>query len=59
MAAHTVIVWGKEVRITVQRSSKSVWIAAGDYMGKPIQVKNATEGAAVKRWREAAEYHGN
>ena len=59
MAAHTVIVWGKEVRITVERSSKSVWIATGDYMGKPIRVKDATEGAAIKRWREAAEYRGN
>jgi hypothetical protein len=38
MAAHTVIVWGKEVRIPVERRSKSVWIATGDYMGKTIQV---------------------
>ena len=59
MAAHTVIVWGKEVRITVERRSKSVWIATGDYMGTTIQVKAATEGAAIKRWRETAEYQGN
>jgi hypothetical protein len=59
MAAHTVVVWGKEVEITVERHSKSVWIATGDYMGKPIQVQDATQGAAIKRWREAAEYQGN
>lgn len=59
MAAHTVIVWGKEIRITVERRSKSVWIAAGDYLGKPIEVRDATEGAAINRWREAAEYQGN
>ena len=47
MAAHTVIVCGKEVRITVERRSKSIWIVPGDYMGKPIQVKDVTERAIM------------
>lgn len=54
-----VVVWGKPQEVTVSMKSKTVWIAVGDYMGKRVETKGASEGAAVKRWKEAAEYSGN
>ena len=56
---HTVLVWDKPQEVTVYQKSKSVWIAVGEYMGKRIETKDSSEGAAVKRWREAAQYRGN
>ena len=55
----TVIVWGKQETVTVRKKSQSVWIAVGNYMGEALRVEAASEGAAVKRWREAATYKGN
>jgi len=55
----TVIVWGKPQVVSVDRRSKSVWVAVGDYMGEPITVQDRSESAALKRWREAATYKGN
>jgi hypothetical protein len=54
-----VIVWDKRITISVHQKSKSVWVANGAYMGKPIETKGSTQGAAIKRWRDAAEYTGN
>ena len=59
MTERTVLVWDKPHIVSVNRKSKSVWVAVGDYMGKTIRVQDRSEGAAVKRWREAAEYRGN
>jgi hypothetical protein len=56
---HTVEVWGKRHTIGVYQTSKSVWIAVGDYMGKPIEVKDRSKGAVIKRWGEAARSRGN
>jgi hypothetical protein len=50
-----VLVGDKPHAISVYRKSKSVWIAAGDYMGVMITVQDRSEGAALKRWREVAE----
>ncbi|HXC08850.1 MAG TPA: hypothetical protein VNV61_07965 [Steroidobacteraceae bacterium] len=57
--SHVVVVWGERYEVTVSKRSKTVWIATGTYMGKTIQVQGRSEGAAVIRWREAAEYRGN
>jgi hypothetical protein len=54
----TVNVWDKPYTVSVDRKSKSVWVAVGDYMGERIETKGSSEGAAVKRWREAAQYKG-
>jgi hypothetical protein len=51
-----VSVWGKPHEITLYPTSKTVWIAVGDYMGERIEVKGQTEGAAVKSWIVAARY---
>jgi hypothetical protein len=54
-----VLVHGKPHDVEVYQKSKTVWIAVGDYMGEPIRTQDSTSGAALKRWREAAEYRGN
>jgi len=54
MAERTVRVWDKPYTVSVYQQSKSVWIAVGDYMGERLQVKDQSEGSALKRWREAA-----
>jgi hypothetical protein len=59
MAEHTVIVWDKQYKVSVDRISKSVWRAVGDYEGHHIETKDRTRSTALKRWREAAKYLGN
>ena len=59
MTNHTVSVWGKDCTVTVHRKHNTVWVASGEYKGTTITVEDRTEGAAIKRWREAAEYRGN
>jgi hypothetical protein len=51
-----VSVWGKPCTVTVYRKPKSVWVAVGDYMGASITVQDSGEGAAIKRWIEAATH---
>lgn len=55
----TVYVWDKPCTVSVDRKSKSVWVAVGDYMGASFRVEDRSEGAALKRWCEAARYKGN
>jgi hypothetical protein len=54
-----VIVWDTQYEISVHQQSKSVWIASGTYLGETLQVKRPTYGAAIKGWRDAAQYSGN
>jgi putative acetyltransferase len=58
MAEHTVVVWGKLQVIALYRNSKSVWIAAGDFMGERIEVKASSASAAAKHWAKAARHQG-
>ena len=59
MSEHWVKISGHPYVVTVEKRQKTVWVARGVYMGKPIKVKGRTKGAAVKRWCEAAKYKGN
>jgi hypothetical protein len=59
MSERTVKVWDKPHRVTVYQTSKTVWIASGEYMGKTVQAKGRSEGTAIAAWREAARYRGN
>jgi hypothetical protein len=59
MSKHTVIVWSESCTIDVCRKHKTVWVASGDYKGATITVQVQTEGAAIKRWREAAQHLDN
>jgi len=55
----TVLVWNQPYEISVYQKSKTVWIAVGEYMGKHVETKGATQSAAISHWREAARYKGN
>jgi hypothetical protein len=53
------MVHDKPYEVTTHQKSKTVWIASGEYMGERHSTQDKTEGAAIKRWREWAEYKGN
>ena len=55
---HIVKVWGIDQRVVVHQKSKSVWIAAGDYMGERIEAKGSSASSALAHWHEAARYKG-
>ena len=61
MTVNTVFVevWSKRYEITVYQKSKSVWIAAGDYMGHRVEVKGSSANSAATHWKDAARYRGN
>ena len=40
--------------VTVCRKSENVYEAIGNYMCETICVTDQSDGAAIKRWREAA-----
>lgn len=58
MRDHQVEVWGQKVSVSVWQKSKSVWCASGTHHGASINVSDRSEGSALKRWREAAQYRG-
>jgi hypothetical protein len=59
MGSHVVRVWDKPYTVTTDKLSKSVWRASGEHMGESHSTQDRTQGAAVKRWREWAQYKGN
>jgi hypothetical protein len=59
MSEFTVMVWDKPHVVTTYRKYKTVWVASGTYMGESHSTQGQSEGAAVKRWREWAQYKGN
>ena len=50
-----VTVWGREVEVDISHRSMSVWIASGTVHDQHIEVKAASLGAAVIRWKDAAD----
>lgn len=54
----TVKVWNDEVEVSINQTSKSVWVASGTYMGRLIQVKDRNANSAVALWQDAARYRG-
>jgi hypothetical protein len=55
----TVRVWGESCTVQVQELSKSVWVAAGDFMGKHHISKARSEAAAVRAWEMWAHRKGS
>ena len=51
---HKVEIGGKPHEVTVYRDSKTVWIAAGRYMGETLEVKAQSAGSAIELWKDAA-----
>ena len=54
-----VVVWGELVEVEVQQSSKTVWVARGEYKGKHHEATGSSARAAAKWWAFAAKYHSN
>jgi hypothetical protein len=48
----TVRVWNREYPISVYRTSKTVWVAKGEYMGRNIEVKGRSASAAIGRRKD-------
>jgi hypothetical protein len=46
----TIIASGQRVNVNVQRKYRSVWVVAGDHMGRRIEVKKRSEGEALAAW---------
>ena len=57
--ARRVAVCGRLQNIIVYQKSKTVWVAAGKYMGEDHQSQGPTANTAAKRWQEWATYKGN
>jgi len=58
MIQRTVEVWGNRYEITVQQDANMLWVASGAYKKQKIEVKDKTEGAALKRWQDKARQMG-
>jgi hypothetical protein len=59
MSERKVTVWGDRYTIIVERKSKAVWVASGEYLGESKQVQDRSEGSAIKRWINWATSKGN
>jgi hypothetical protein len=55
----SVDVCGNTVEVEAQEMATSVWIAAGTYLGKRIEVKADSQASAVSLWRRTAEHRGS
>lgn len=51
-------VWDRDATVSVDRRSKTVWIATGEYMGHRIETKGQSANTALALWRDAAKYKG-
>ena len=54
-----VSVHNRAYTITISHTSKTVWIAVGDYMGKRVEVVGSSATTAARRWTAAARCKGN
>ena len=59
MPTRTVMVWERECEVSTQQTSKTVWVAVGQYMDRTIEEKARSESAALAAWKRAARYWGN
>lgn len=56
MATHTVKAYPETCEVHVYQRSKSVWIASGQFMGEQLEQRGRSESAAVRLWKEIAEW---
>jgi len=45
--------------IAISQTSKTAWVAVGDYMGKRVEVIGSSATNAARRWVAAARCKGN
>lgn len=50
---------GNTVEVVATEQPAGVWIAAGRYLGKQIEVKGDSCASAVSLWQRTAEYRGS
>jgi hypothetical protein len=50
----TILASGERLDVNVQRKYRNVWVAAGDYRGRRVEVTKHSESEAVDAWLEAA-----
>lgn len=56
MSVHTVHAYPETCQVHVYQRSKTVWIASGTFQGQPLQQRGRSEAAAVKAWKDIAEF---
>jgi hypothetical protein len=52
----TVQVWGEPYLVSVEQKSKELWIVAGNYRRRRIEVQASARAAAIEQWQNAARY---
>ena len=52
----TVQVWGEPYLVSLEQKSKTLWIAAGNYRRRRIEVQATGRSAAIEQWQNAARY---
>jgi hypothetical protein len=55
---HMVRVLDRPQIVSIERTSRTVWVAVGEYNGERIEAKGSSEAAALAAWRDAAHYRG-
>jgi len=56
MPIHTVEAYPESCQVHAYQKSKTGWIAYGDFMGERPEQTGRTESAALRRWKEIAEW---
>ena len=59
MGTRVVTVWNERCTVETYQKSKSVWVATGECMGETHSAQDRSEGTALMRWREWAQYTGD
>ena len=54
----TVLLFDTPCTITIFHSSKTVWVAVGDYKGERMEVKGSSANTAAKNWLDEAHIRG-
>ena len=44
--------------ITIYQKHRGLWVATGNYMGKPVKANGSSAYSAAQHWQEAAESSG-
>lgn len=56
MPVHTIQAYPETCQVHVYQRSKTVWVASGSFQGKTLQQKGRSEAAALRAWKDIAEW---
>jgi hypothetical protein len=54
MARHSVDVFGQRCALYIYQYADNLWIAVGDFLGRPLRTIGRTAPKAVRAWQKAA-----